>query len=83
MTEFEAVTGLVAGRLNLRDVAHLSAKNFEDELLGKAFAVATSWMEMGARATPERIVQVFRLQKWDVDGLNAVLGRARVDARAG
>jgi hypothetical protein len=73
VTELEAVAGLVAGRLNLRDVAHLSAKNFDDDLLGKAFAVATSWMEMGARATPERIAQVFLLQKWDVDGLKALL----------
>lgn len=55
MTNLEVISGLLNETHRLKDVAHIMALDFEDGRLAALFAVITSTLELGARATPKRV----------------------------
>lgn len=56
--ERRVVAELLSGRLRLRDVKSRSCDDFSDAHMRAAFAIATSWLECGARPSPERLARV-------------------------
>lgn len=71
--ERNIVAGMLSGKIRLRDVKSRSCDDFADEHMRTAFAIAASWLECGARPSPERLILVARSLGREWDGMDSEL----------
>lgn len=83
MTEREIVAGILAGRLKLRDVAHIDERGFEDWIMANIFCVAVGCLERGAIPKSDRIAKVLQqFPSTNIDGLGALVDKLREEGRS-